>query len=155
VADKTDAKRNRSPHIENRRARHDYFIDDSFETGVELQGPEVKSIREGSASLQDSYCEIRGGELWLQNMYVKPYLQGNRWNPDERRPRKLLAHHQEILRLQQKVQEKGVTLVPLKLYFARGWVKLEVGVARGKRQFDKREAIRARDIERDARREDT
>lgn len=141
-----------SPSIENRKARHEYTILDSFEAGLALIGTEVKSIREGNASLQDSYCQVTGGELWLQNMYVKPYDKGNRWNQDERRPRKLLVKKGELLRLQQRTQEKGLTLIPLKLYFTRGWAKIQVGVAKGKQLHDKRDSIRERDLEREVRR---
>ena len=141
-----------TPTIENRRARHDYHIDDSFEAGIARAGSEVKSLRQGNASLQDAYCEVKEGELWVQNMYIKPYEQANRWAVEERRPRKLLVAKRDILRLRQKTQEKGLTLVPLKVYFTRGWAKMEVGIARGKKQYDKRESIRERDVERDARR---
>ncbi len=153
MAKKADKARSITPTIENRRARHDYFIDDSFEAGIELAGAEVKSIRLGNVSLQDSYCQVQNGEMWLHNMYVKPYEQANRWNVEERRPRKLLVHKREILRLDQKAKEKGLTLIPLKLYFVRGWAKLQVGIARGKKQYDKRDAIREKDADREARRE--
>lgn len=142
-----------TPSIENRKARHEYFIDDSFEAGIELAGSEVKSLRQGAASLQDAYCQIKSGELWLENMYIQPYREANRWNVDERRSRKLLIHKSDILRWHQKSQEKGITLIPLKLYFTRGWAKVQVGVARGKKQYDKRETIRERDIQREMRRE--
>lgn len=141
-----------TPTIENRKARHEYFIDDSFEAGIELTGSEVKSLRHGNANLQDAYCQIRNGELWIESMYVQPYAEANRWNVEERRSRRLLIHKQDIYRWQQKVNEKGVTLIPLKLYFTRGWAKVQVGVARGKKQYDKRDSIKERDIERDVRR---
>ncbi|MEI6913973.1 MAG: SsrA-binding protein SmpB [Armatimonadota bacterium] len=141
-----------TPTIENRKARHEYFIDDSFEAGIELTGSEVKSLRQGNANLQDAYCQIRNGELWIESMYVQPYAEANRWNVEERRSRRLLIHKQDIYRWQQKVNEKGVTLIPLKLYFTRGWAKVQVGVARGKKQYDKRDSIKERDIERDVRR---
>ncbi|MCC6484454.1 MAG: SsrA-binding protein SmpB [Armatimonadetes bacterium] len=145
------AARTGTPSIENRKARHEYFIDDSFEAGIALAGSEVKSLRQGNASLQDSYCQIRNGEIWLENMYIQPYREANRWNVEERRPRKLLVRKGDILRWQQKSQEKGIALIPLKLYFTRGWAKVQIGVARGKKQYDKRDAIKERDIQRDVR----
>lgn len=140
--------------ISNRRAWHDYNIIDTFEAGIELVGAEVKSLRAGNASLQDAYCQIQGGQLVVMNMYIKPYEQANRFNVEERRPRRLLVHKGEILRLDQRMREKGITLVPLKAYFTRGWAKLEIGLATGKKQYDKREAIKQRDIERDLRRQE-
>lgn len=140
------------PVIENRRARHDYFIEDTFEAGLELKGSEVKSLRQGNANLQDAYVQVKDGELWVVGMFIRPYEMANRWAPEERRPRKLLVHKHEILRLGQKVQEKGLTLVPLKVYFKRGWAKIEVGVARGKKQYDRRQTIKERDLQRALRR---
>ncbi|MCC6444814.1 MAG: SsrA-binding protein SmpB [Armatimonadetes bacterium] len=134
----------------NRKARHEYFIDETYEAGVALAGTEVKSLRQGKANLQDSFCRVQEGEMWVYNLHISPYEQGNRWNVDARRPRKLLLHKGEIERLIGKVQEKGLTLIPLQIYFKRGRAKLEIALARGKKLYDKREAI----AERDARREE-
>jgi len=133
----------------NRKARHDYHILQTIEAGIVLTGTEVKSLRLGRANLKDSYARVEGGELFLYNMHISPYEQGNRYNPDPKRRRKLLLHSYEIRRLVGKVQEKGLTLVPLKLYFNRGNAKVELALARGKKEYDKRRAI----AERDARRE--
>ncbi len=132
VAGKTAKGRSGPPTIENRRARHDYFIEDSFEAGIELKGAEVKSLRQGNANLQDAYVQVQDGELWVHGMFIRPYEQANRWAPEERRARRLLAHKNDILRLRQKAQEKGLTLIPLKVYFTRGWAKMEVGIARAR-----------------------
>lgn len=138
----------------NRRARHDYNIVDTMETGIVLVGTEVKSLREGQAHLKDSYASIDRGELWLHNAHISPYSKGNRFNHDPTRKRKLLMHDSEIRRLIGRVQEKGFTLVPLKLYFNdAGKVKVELGLAKGKREIDKRRQISERDAERDLRRE--
>lgn len=152
MAKKDKQGRSGSPSIENRKARHEYHIEETIETGIELVGPEVKSIRQGNASLQDAYCQISGGELWVQNMYIKPYEQTTHFKLDERRPRKLLVHREEIRRLHQRAEAKGMTLIPLKLYFSRGWAKLLVGLGRGKKLYDKRESIKERDLERERRR---
>ncbi|MGQ9524169.1 MAG: SsrA-binding protein SmpB [Armatimonadota bacterium] len=137
------------PVATNRKARHDYFIEDTYEAGLVLVGTEVKSIREGRVNLQDAYAEVKNGEAWLHNMHISPYAQGGRFNPDPSRPRKLLLHRREIDRLRGLQEQKGLTLVPLSVYFRRGRAKVELGVARGKRQYDKRRAI----AERDSRRE--
>ncbi|MGI6325552.1 MAG: SsrA-binding protein SmpB [Saccharofermentanales bacterium] len=126
---------------ENRKAYHDYHIEERMEAGIELFGTEVKSIRQGKVNLSDSYAAISGGELWLHNMHISPYEQGNRYNHDPMRQRRLLMHKHEILRLFSVVREKGLTLVPTKLYFKRGRVKVEVGLARGKKNYDKRESL--------------
>lgn len=136
----------------NRRAWHEYFIDETFESGICLVGTEVKSLRAGKASLQDSYAKIENNEVWLHNMYIDPYEQGNRYNLEPRRPRKLLLHKFEIERLKAKTQQKGLALIPLKLYFTRGHAKVELGIARGKKLYDKRDSIAARDADREARR---
>jgi len=130
---------------QNRRARHEYFILDSLEAGISLSGTEVKSLRAGKANLQDSYAAVEGREVWLHQAHISPYEQGNRYNPDPRRKRKLLLHRREIFRLARQVSEKGLTLIPLRLYFKAGHAKVELGLARGKRLYDKREAIRERD----------
>jgi len=134
----------------NRRAWHEYFIEETYEAGLVLVGTEVKSVRQGRANLQDAYCRVLNGEMWVFNMHISPYEQGNRWNVDARRTRKLLLHKREVDRLSGKVQAKGLTIVPLRLYFKRGRAKLEIALARGKKLYDKREAI----AERDARREE-
>ena len=138
---------------ENRKARHDYFIHDTFETGLVLQGTEVKSLRAGKANLKDSYGEIKNGEVWVQNMHVSPYEQGNIFNHDPLRPRKLLMHKAEIVKLFSKTREKGFTLVPLKIYFKKGKAKLELALARGKHNYDKRRDLTEKAVRRDVERE--
>ena len=140
--------------ITNRKAWHEYHIDDSFEVGIVLLGTEVKSLRAGKASIQEAFCKIENGEVWIYGMHIAPYEQGNRFNVDPLRPRKLLLHNAEIKKITRQLQEKGFTLVPLKLYFTRGFAKLNLGLARGKKLYDKREAIAERDVERDRRREE-
>ncbi|HNZ64079.1 MAG TPA: SsrA-binding protein SmpB [Bacillota bacterium] len=137
---------------ENRRARFEYHIIRRLETGIVLTGTEVKSIRQGHFSLGESYVTIRGDELYLVGAHISPYEQGNRFNPDPTRDRKLLAHRHEIRQLETAVQQRGMTLVPLRAYFLEGRVKIEIGVARGKKLFDKRETIKERSQERDIRR---
>jgi SsrA-binding protein len=134
---------------QNRRASHDYFILDTYEAGLVLKGTEVKSLRQGKASLAEAYAMVENGEAWVLQMHIPPYEQGNRWNADPVRKRKLLLHRSEIARLHKAVAQKGHTLVPLKLYFKNGVAKLLVGVGKGKKSYDKRAAI----AERDARRE--
>ncbi len=140
--------------ITNRKAWHEYHIEDTFEAGLVLTGTEVKSIREGRASLQEAFCKIESGEAVIFGMHIAPYEQGNRWNVDPVRPRKLLLHKTEIRKIGRQLQEKGFTLVPLKLYFSKGYAKLNIGLARGKKLYDKREAIANRDVEREQRREE-
>jgi SsrA-binding protein len=134
---------------QNRRARHDYFILETVEAGLVLSGTEVKSLRQGKASLQEAYATIEGGEAWVLQMHIPPYEQGNRWNLEPTRRRKLLLHRSELAKLEKAVAQKGQTLVPLKLYFSKGYAKLLIGVAKGKKSYDKRQTI----AERDARRE--
>lgn len=135
---------------ENRRARHDYFIEDSFEAGIALTGTEVKSLRLGKGNLQDSYALIENNEILLHNCHISPYDFGNRFNHDPMRTRKLLMHKAEIRRLHSKVKEKGLTLVPLKMYFnEKGRVKVELALARGKKLYDKREDIAERSASRE------
>ncbi len=139
--------------ISNRRARHDYHILESMECGIELKGTEVKSIRLGKVSLAESYALVQRDEVKLENMQITPYEHGSYENHEPKRSRKLLLHKKEILKLKQKIAEKGLTLVPLKLYFnARGIAKVELGLAKGKKLFDKRETIKQRDTERELRR---
>jgi SsrA-binding protein len=130
---------------QNRRARHDYFILETFEAGLVLTGTEVKSLRAGKASLSEAYATVDRGEAWVRQMHIPPYEQGNRWNPDPVRSRKLLLHRREIEKLESAVAQKGLTVVPLKLYFSRGNAKLLVGIAKGKKVYDKRHAIAERD----------
>ncbi len=148
-AAQTQAAKNLSPSVDNRRARHEYHILESLETGIELTGTEIKSIRQGGISLNEAYARVREGELWLLGMHVPAYKQGSFSNVEPNRPRKLLLHKEQIARLGGRAAEKGLTIVPLRLYFTRGKVKLEIGLARGKKLWDKREAS----MERDARRE--
>lgn len=138
--------------ISNRRARFEYEILDSFEAGIVLVGSEVKSLRQGKANLQDSYAVIKNGEVWLLNMHISPYEQANQFNHDPVRTRKLLLNKSEIAKLNGKTNEKGLTLVPLKLYFKKGNAKVELGIAKGKKLHDKRESIKERDVEREMRR---
>jgi SsrA-binding protein len=134
---------------ENRKARHDYHIDDVFEAGMVLKGTEVKSMRQGRVNLKDSYARIKNGEVFVYQMHISPYPFAYYDNHDPLRPRKLLLHKREIKRLYAKVNEKGSTLVPLKVYFKNGKVKLTLALAHGKRKYDKRDAIRRRDEQRE------
>jgi SsrA-binding protein len=129
----------------NRKARHDYHIDDTLEAGMVLTGSEIKSIRAGQINLRDSYATIRDGEAWLMNAHISPYKQASYQNHEPKRERKLLLHRREIDRLTGKLQEKGLTLVPLKVYLKNGKAKVELGLARGKRSYDKRQTLRERD----------
>ncbi|MBL8151389.1 MAG: SsrA-binding protein SmpB [Blastocatellia bacterium] len=135
----------------NRQAYHDYYIDETYEAGIVLTGTEVKSLRDGRVNLKDAYVVVKEGEAWLLNAHISPYSHGNRQNHDPTRTRKLLLHKYEIDKLSSKVQEKGLTLVPTKLYFKRGRVKAEVGIARGKKLFDKRETEKKRLVDRETR----
>lgn len=134
----------------NRRARHDYFIEETMEVGIVLQGTEVKSIRLGKVNLRDSFARVENGEVFLHGMHVSPYEQGNRFNHDPLRPRKLLLHKREIRRLIGKTREDGYTLIPTKLYFVRGKCKVELGIGKGKKLHDKRETVARRDAQRRA-----
>jgi SsrA-binding protein len=136
------------PVVRNRKALYDYHILDRWEAGIELRGSEVKSLREGKGNLQDAYARIEGGEVFLVNAHISPYDPASRDNHDPRRERRLLLHRQEIRRLFGKVNEKGLTLVPLSLYFKKGKVKVELALATGKKQYDKRAAIKEKDIRR-------
>ena len=133
----------------NRKAFHDYFIEDKLEAGIKLTGTEVKSIRQGSVNLKDSFCAVKDGEMFLYGMHISPYEKGNIFNKDPRRTRKLLLHKKEILRLQAKVQQDGYALVPLSLYLSGPRVKVELALARGKKLYDKREAAAQRDARRE------
>ena len=134
---------------ENRKARHDYFIHEVVEAGLVLTGTEVKSLRAGKANLKDSYAQIQNGELYLQNMHISPYEQGNIFNHDPLRPRKLLLHKSEIIKLFSQTREKGYTLVPLKIYFVRGKAKLELALVSGKKNYDKRQDLADKAAKRD------
>ena len=134
---------------ENRKAFHDYFIDDKFEAGVVLAGTEVKSLRAGKVNLKDSYVQVKEGEMWLIGVHISPYDHGNRFNLDPMRTRKLLMHKSEIIKLYSTVKQDGLTLVPTKCYFRDGKVKFEVGLARGKKNFDKRDAQAEKTAKRD------
>jgi SsrA-binding protein len=136
----------------NRKARHEFEILETVEAGIALKGPEVKSLREGKVSFQDAFARVDRGELWLHSLHVSPYEQANRFNVDPVRPRKLLLHRHEIRRLASKVDEKGLTLVPLEIYFARGYAKVLLALARGKKLYDKRETLKRKTQDREARR---
>jgi SsrA-binding protein len=133
----------------NRRAYHDYFIDEKYEAGVMLTGTEIKSVRNGRANLRDGFVRIDNSEAWLENVHISPYAQGNVMNQEPLRSRKLLLHRKEISSLIGKIKQKGYTLIPLRVYITRNHAKVEIGLARGKRQYDKREAIAARDAKRE------
>ena len=135
--------------IINRKAKFDYELYDKLEAGIVLTGTEIKSIRNGSCNLKDSYIIIKNNEAYILNMYIKEYKEGNRFNHEEDRTRKLLLHKKEILKLQNKINQEGFTIIPLKLYFKNGIAKLEIYVAKGKHTYNKKEAIKKRDIERD------
>jgi SsrA-binding protein len=134
---------------QNRKARHDYFIEDVVEAGIALIGTEVKSLRQGRAGLSDAYGEVTGGEVFLKNAHIAQYEPASRFNHDPLRPRRLLLHKREIRKLASKVAERGYTLVPLSLYFRDGKAKVELALAKGRKAYNKREAIRERDIRRD------
>jgi SsrA-binding protein len=137
----------------NRKAFHDFFIDETYEAGIALVGTEVKSLREGRINLRDSYAEVKGGELFLVGVHISPYEQGNIWNHDPLRRRKLLLHKDEIRRLTGKVNERGYTIVPTRVYFKGGRAKVEIGLARGKRLYDKRSDLAKREADREVERE--
>ena len=133
----------------NKRARFDYAIDEMFEAGLVLQGTEVKSLRAGRATLKDAYAEVRDGEMFLLHAHINQYEQANRFNHEPERPRKLLLHKREIHRLAGKTQERGLTLIPTRMYFSRGKAKVELGLGKGKRQYDKRQDMKRRDAQRE------
>ena len=134
---------------QNKKAYHDYFIEDTFEAGIVLQGTEIKSIRAGKANLKDSFAKIERGELYLHNMHVSPYEQGNRYNHDPLRTRKLLLHRKEINKLIGETKETGYTIVPLKLYLKNGFAKILIGLGKGKKQYDKRDDLKKKEAKRD------
>lgn len=134
---------------QNKKAYHDYFIDERYEAGIELFGTEVKSIRAGKVNIKESYCDIKDGEIYAVGMHISPYDQGNIYNKDPLRPKKLLLHKKEILKLFGQVSQKGYTLVPLQVYLSRSRVKLEIGLCRGKKLYDKRDDMARSDAKRD------
>jgi len=134
---------------ENRKARHDYFIEEAYEAGIALTGTEVKSLRAGKVNLKDSYAQVINGEMFIEQMHISPYEQGNRFNVDPLRRRKLLMHKREIMKLYGQVKQEGLTLIPLKLYFTKGKVKVEIAVCKGKKLYDKRDAEAAKDAKRE------
>ena len=133
----------------NRKARHNYFLDDTYEAGISLRGSEIKSIRAGQVSIKEAYVRVDGEEAWLEDAHIAPYIQANRFNHEPRRPRKLLLHKKEIHRLFDDVRRKGVTIIPTQLYLKDGRAKVEIAVARGKKKYDKRQAIAKRDAQRE------
>lgn len=135
--------------IKNKKASFDYFIEDTYECGIVLTGTEIKSIRKGSANLKDSYARVRNNEVFLTNMFISTYEEGNRFNHDERRERKLLLHKKEIYKIRDKVEREGYSLVPVKLYLKEGKAKILLGVAKGKKLYDKRQSLKEKDIKRD------
>jgi SsrA-binding protein len=137
----------------NRKARHEYYIEEQYEAGIVLTGTEIKSVRAGTVSLGEGYVQIRNGELWLYEVHIAQYEQAGRSSHDPKRPRKLLMHRKEINRLQSSTQERGYTIVPLRMYIKGKLAKVEIGVVRGKRLYDKREVIAKRDADRRVRRE--
>ena len=154
MGNKDDKTGSRKTITVNRKARHDYEIEDTMTTGMVLVGTEVKSLRAGRANMNDAYARFdKNGELWLYNMHVSPQAEGNRHNVDPIRPRKLLMTRNELNRLRAVMEQKGLALIPLVLFFERGFAKLELGVGRGKKLYDKREAIAERDRDREARRQ--
>ena len=136
----------------NRAARHDYFIDDTYEAGLVLRGTEVKALRMGRASIVDGYVHVEGTEAWLENIHIPEYVQGTWTNHTPRRRRKLLLHHAELDQLLIKTREKGFTIVPLRLYFKKGRAKIEIGIGRGKKMYDKRQTLREKQDTREAQR---
>ena len=134
--------------IKNKKAYFDYFIEDTYEAGIDLTGTEIKSIRKGSCNLKDTYARIKNNEVYVINMFIAPYEQGSVFNHDERRERKLLLHKKEIYKIKQKIEKEGYSLVPVKLYLKNGKAKILLGVAKGKKNYDKRMSIKERDIKR-------
>ena len=137
--------------ILNKKARYDYFIEDEYEVGIVLKGTEIKSIRKGSANLKDSYAIIRNNEVFLLNMFISLYSEGNRFNHDETKTRKLLLHKKEIKKIKNKIEIEGYTLIPIKLYMKNNKAKILLGIGKGKKNYDKRETIKKRDQEREMR----
>lgn len=139
--------------IQNRKARHNYFIKEEYECGIVLKGTEIKAIRDGSCNIEDSYGHIKKGELFLLNMFIGEYKQGNIFNHQETRTRKLLMHKNEILKINEKIKLEGYTLIPLRLYFKKNIAKISLGLCKGKKDYDKRESIKERDTLREIKRD--
>ena len=137
------------PIAQNKKAYHDYFVEETYECGLSLMGTEVKSMRQGKVNLKESFCILRNGEVFAEGMHISPYDQGNRFNHDPLRTRKLLLHKYEIIKLLGKIQEKGYTLIPLNLYFKKGKVKVTVALVTGKKLYDKRQALAEKEAKRD------
>jgi SsrA-binding protein len=135
--------------IENRKARHDYFIEETYECGIVLVGTEIKSIRQGKAGLKDSYGIVKNNEVFLLNMFISPYKEASIYNVSETRTRKLLLKKKEIKKIKQDIEQKGLTLIPLRMYFKKDKIKVELGICRGKKNYDKRETIKQRDEKRE------
>ena len=149
-----EANRNAKRQVAyNRKARHEYELEESYDAGLVLVGTEVKSLRAGRMNFQDSFCRVEHGEVWLYNFTIQPFEQGNRFNVDMRRKRKLLLHNWEIEEMRAKSDQKGLSIVPVSLYFQRGFAKLEVALGRGKKLYDKRDSIAERDQQREAQRQ--
>lgn len=146
------AQHHEKPLAQNKKARHDYRIVSTIEAGIALTGTEIKSVRASRVTLKDGFAQVRNGEVWLMNVHIAQYAQGNRFNHDELRNRKLLLHKKEIARLAGETQRKGVTLVPIKMYLKHGFAKVLLGVAEGKHEYDKRQTLKKRDQEREIRR---
>ena len=146
-------KKAQRPVAENRKAYHDYFVDEKYEAGIELFGTEVKSIRGGQVNLKDSYCEVRNGEIWAVGFRVSPYEQGNIFNRDPLREKRLLMHKREIMKLHGLVSQKGYTLIPLRIYFVGSRLKMEIGLCRGKKLYDKRDALAKKESDREIERQ--
>ena len=138
-----------TPTIKNRKARHEYHVEETYEAGLVLKGTEVKSLREGNASLGEAFAYLKDGEVWLKGMYIKPYKHATYENHDERRERKLLLNKREIADMDKAINKKGYTLAPLKIYFKKGYAKVLIGIAKGKQQHDKRQDIKERDVKRE------
>jgi SsrA-binding protein len=150
MPDERDNERGDRTIARNRKARHEYFILESMEVGIVLSGTEIKSVRASHVNLKDGFARVENGELWLYNVHISPYEKGTRYNREPMRPRKLLAHYKEILKLQSKSRDKGLTLIPLSMYIKDGKrAKVELAVAKGKQERDKRDAIAQRDVERE------
>ena len=142
-------KKNSKIIAQNKKAWHDYFVDEKYEAGIALFGTEVKSIRAGAVNLKDSYCSVKDGELYMLGVHISPYEKGNIFNREPRRERKLLMHKREIMKINGMLTQKGYTLVPLSLYFSGKNVKVELGLCRGKKLYDKRDAIAAKEVNRE------
>ncbi len=153
MSDKKQDKNGLETVARNKKAYHDYFVLESFEAGIELFGTEVKSVRQGKINLKDAWCSIEGGEIFVNGMHISPYEFGNIFNRDPMRKRRLLMHKREINRLYGTLKQEGLTLIPLSAYFNRGRLKIQVGLCKGKKLYDKRESIARKDAEREAARE--